>query len=159
DTVISIETEIAKLSKTKVERRKPKEMYHKIDRSGVAKAAPGFPWDDYLKGLGFPDINDITVTHIPFFEGMNKLMDSVKPAEWQICLTFHVVHALAGKLPKAFVDENFTMTQALSGEKENRPRWKRCIEETDRALGELLAQPFVKKHFTPESKAATERYV
>jgi len=158
-TVMAIETELAKASKTKVERRDPKTNYHKIDRAGVASAAPGFPWDDYFKGLGFPDIKDITVSHVPFFEEVNKLLDTVKPADFQVYLTFHVVHALADKLPKGFVDENFVMTKALSGQKENRPRWRRCIDETDRALGEVLAQPFVKVNFSPESKAATERYV
>ena len=51
------------------------------------------------------------------------------------------------------------MTAALSGAKEIRARWKRCVDETDGALGELVAQPFVKSNFTADSKAAAERYV
>jgi len=158
-TVLQIETEIAKISKSRVDRRDPKSMYNKIDRAGVAKAAPSFPWDDYFKGLGFPGIKDITVTSVPFFEGLSKLLDTVKPADWQTYLTWHVVRAMSDALPKAFVDEKFTMQAALTGQKEIRARWKRCITETDGALGELLAQPYVKENFSAESKAATEAYV
>jgi putative endopeptidase len=157
--VMRIETDLAKASKTRVQRRDPKAVYNKIDRVGVAKAAPSFSWDDYFKGLGFPGINDINVTHVPFFEGVNKLVDTVTPGEWQSYLTWHIVRGLADALPKAFVEESFNLTSVLSGQKENRPRWKRCIAETDNALGELLAQPFVKAYFSPESKAATQRYV
>ena len=93
-TVMQIETELAKVSKTRVERRDPNAIYNRIERAGVVKAAPSFAWEDYFKGLGFPGINEITVTHVPFFEGMNKLIDTVKPADWQVYLTWHVVRAL-----------------------------------------------------------------
>jgi putative endopeptidase len=33
------------------------------------------------------------------------------------------------------------------------PRWRRCLEATDRSLGEPLGQEYVKRHFTPETKA------
>jgi putative endopeptidase len=158
-TVLQIETEIAKISKDKVSRRDPKGMYNKIDRAGVVKAAPAFAWDDYWKGLGFPDIKDINVTSPAFIEGMNKLLDTVKPADFQTYLTWHLVRATSGELPKAFVDEQFAMTASLTGQKEIRARWKRCITETDHALGDALAQPYVKANFSAESKASTEEYV
>jgi putative endopeptidase len=157
--VLRIETELARASKTRVERRDPKAVYNKIDRPGVAKAAPSFLWDDYFKGLGFPAINDINVTHVPFLEAVNKLVDTLPPSDWQTYLTWHLVRGLADALPKAFIDESFSMAAALTGQKENRPRWKRCITDTDAALGELLAQRFVKLYFSPESKEATQRYV
>ena len=81
--VMKVETEIAKVSKTRVERRDPVGLYNKVDREGLAKTAPDFPWDDYYKGLGFPDIREVNVTSIPFFEGMSRLVKQLKPAEWQ----------------------------------------------------------------------------
>jgi putative endopeptidase len=157
--VMAVETEIAKVSKTRVERRDPAGMANKIDRSGLAKSAGDFAWDDYFKGLGYPDIRDINVTSVPFFEGVNKLLKTVKPAAWQSYLAWQVVHRNAGSLPKAFVEEDFALRQALSGQKELAPRWKRCVEATDQALGELLAQPFIKSKFAGDSKAAAEAMV
>lgn len=159
EDVMRVETEIAKISKTRVERRNPKAMYNKVDRATLAKTAPDFPWDAYFKGIGRPDIKEVNLTSVPFFEGMGKLLRSVKPKEWQSYLSWHVVRGSAGTLPKAFVDESFAMTAALTGQKEQRPRWKRCVDATDGALGELLAQPFVKANFGGESKRAAEAMV
>lgn len=157
--VMRVETEIAKVSKTRVERRDPKGMYNKVDRAALAKLAPSFPWDAYFKGIGRPDLKEVSVTSVPFFEGVGKLLGSVKAKEWQSYLAWHVVRGSAGTLPKAFVDEAFAMTAALTGQKDQRPRWKRCVDATDGALGELLAQPFVKANFGGESKRAAETMV
>lgn len=40
--VMAIETELAKVSKTRVERRDPQGLYNKLDRAALAKAAPAF---------------------------------------------------------------------------------------------------------------------
>lgn len=157
--VMTIETELAKVSKTRVERRDPKGLYNKIDRAGVLKVAPDFPWEVYFKGMGIQNVNDINVTSVPFFEGVSRLLSSVKPDAWQNYLQWTIVRSTAGLLPKRFVDESFALTSALLGQKEQRPRWKRCVDSTDTAMGELLGQPFVKVAFGGESKKAAEAMV
>ena len=157
--VMEIETALAKASKTRVERRDPKGLYNKIDRAGLAKTAPTFPWDAYFEGLGFPGIKDVNVTSVPFFEGLEKLLSSTKPAAWHRYLDWHIVRWTANALPKAFTDEAFQMEQALTGQATQRDRWKRCVEATDGALGELLAQPFIQKNFGKDQKEAVETMV
>ena len=59
-------------------------------------------------------------------------------------------------LPRAFVDENFAFYgRTLTGQKELRPRWKRCVAYTDDALGEALGVAYVEKTFGPEGKERT----
>jgi putative endopeptidase len=157
--VMRIETELAKGSKTRVERRDPKAMYNRLDRDGVGKAAPRMLWDDYYKGLGFNGIREINVTAPRFLEAVNTLFGAEKPAAWRNYLSWHVVRSLTAALPKAFVEEGFAFESSLTGQKEQRVRWKRCVEATSGALGELVAQPYLKGNFSPESKEATERYV
>ena len=157
--VLRIETELARVSRTRVERRDPKVLYNKIDLAGLAKAAPDFPWDDYFSAIGFPDIKDVNVTSVKFFEGMNALLRSVKPAEWQSYLSWHIIRSLAPALPKAVVDESFALEREITGQPAQRERWKRCIDATDSALGELLAQPYVEARFNKDSKEAVEKMV
>ena len=157
--VLRIETALAKVSKTRVERRDPVAMYNKIDRAGVKSAAPGFAWDGYFAALGRSNISAINVTSPAFLEGVNALIANEKPAAWRSYLTWQVLHARAETLPKAFVDEHFALTQRLTGQKAQRDRWKRCVEATDLALGELLAQAFIDLRFGGDSKAAAESYV
>jgi predicted metalloendopeptidase len=157
--VMEIETALAKASKTRVERRDPQSLHNKIDRDGVKKEAPELDWDAYFAGLGFPAIKDVNVTSIPFFRRVSELVKTTKPGPLRHYLAWHVLRGAASALPKAFVDEAFSMEQALTGQKEQRARWKRCVEATDKAMGELLAQPFVEKRFAGDAKRAAEQMV
>lgn len=157
--VMRIETELAKVSKSPVERRDPKAMYNKIDLPGVEKAAPRFPWRTYLEALGRPELREINVTAPKFLEGIDALLAETSPQALQSYLRWHVLRTYARSLSEPFFDEAFTFIKALTGQDEPRPRWKRCIESTDAALGELLAQPFVERRFAGESKSAAQTYV
>src|SRR5690606_37763738 len=72
--ILALETAIAQVSKTRVERRDPQGLYNKIDRSGVKQQVPSFPWDAYFKALGQEGVEDVVVTSIPFFQGVEKLL-------------------------------------------------------------------------------------
>jgi putative endopeptidase len=157
--VLKIETEIAKVSMTRESRRDPANIYHKIDREGVEKLVPSFNWSNYFKTVGTPNIKEITVDSENFFSSLGGLRESVKPAAWRSYLTWHILHKSAPLLPKAFVEENFKLAQAISGAKELPPRWKRCVSSTDRALGELVAQPYLERMFTPAAKAGADAMV
>ncbi len=157
--VMSIETELAKVSKTRVERRDPQGLYNKLERDELNTLSPGLDWSAYFKGIGLADITDLNVTSKPFFKGMAELVGKVPVAKWRNYFAWHVLNGTAELLGKKFVDENFKMAQALTGQKEIRARWKRCVDSTDEAMGELLAQPFVELRFGGESKAAAETLV
>jgi putative endopeptidase len=156
---MAIETELAKVSKTKVERRDPGGLYNKIDRAGVEKAAPLFPWAAYFKALGLDGVNDVNVTAPKFFAGMDALLASQQLGAWKSYLGFHVLHRASPLLSKAYVDEAFALERDLTGQKEQRTRWKRCVDASDSGLGELLAQAWVKERFTPEAKASVQAMV
>ncbi len=151
--VMEVETDLAEISKTKVQRRDPKSLYNPVDRKGVEKLASHFEWNRYFDGLGFPKIENINVTSKKFFSGMNELLTKVSMPKWRNYFAWQIINAMAPALPKKFVDENFKMRQVLTGQKEQKPRWKRCVASTDAELGELLAQPFVKQRFGGDSKA------
>ncbi|MCC6215082.1 MAG: M13 family metallopeptidase [Polyangiaceae bacterium] len=157
--VVQIETELARVSKTKVERRDPKALYNRLDRGGVGRALPAFPWAAYFERLGYPGIQDINVTAPAFLEGIESLLGRFDVGAWRSYFAWHVVREAAPTLGKAFVDESFVLEQALTGQKEQRVRWKRCVDATDEALGELLARDYVALRFSPEAKTTAERMV
>ncbi len=157
--VMKLEVELAKLSKSRVERRDPESMYHRLNREGLIKLAPSFPWAVYFKNLGYGELSDLNITAPKFFEGMNGLLKKTKKTQLQNYLKWHILHGTAPYLSKSLVDENFKLAQVLTGQPEQRPRWKRCISAVTHALGDLLAQPYVQLRFAGNSKEAAERYV
>jgi putative endopeptidase len=76
----------------------------------------------------------------------------VPAADWQAYLRWHLLNAASPSLGSAFVNENFAFSSQLTGAKELLPRWKRCLQATDNAIGEALGQAYVEKTFTPEAK-------
>jgi predicted metalloendopeptidase len=147
-----VETALAKLAQDKVVRRDPHAVYHRIERAGLKKAAPGFPWDDYFAAMQMKDVTAVTVNDPKYFTGVDKLLRTEKPAALRHYLRARVLATAAPLLTKAFVDEDFTMTKVLSGQKELAPRWRRCVRRVDRDLGELLGQPYVAAKFAGDSK-------
>lgn len=157
--VLRIETALARISKTRVQRRNPHKMYNRINRAGLVKHAPGFSWRSYFTTLGFPQLSAISVTSIPFFKGLNKLVVKTRSRAWRHYLRWNLMRASASSLPKRFVDEGFRLRQLLTGQKAQPKRWKRCVAATDAALGELLAQPYVKQRFSAASRQAARGQV
>ena len=153
DDVLRIETSIARLQQDKVVRRDPYKVYHRVDRAGLPQAAKTFPWDAYFKGVGYPDIHEISVNDPAYFTGIDALTRAEKPAAWRHYLAWQVARDKARLLTKAFQSESFLLRQKLVGQKELEPRWKRCVRSVDYSLGQLLAQPYVAAKFAGDSKA------
>jgi len=157
--ILGFETALAAIQKARADRRDPVTMYNKVDRDGLKKATPSIDWDAYFKDIGFPAVMEISITSPKYFAGIDDLLKSTKPSVLQSYLTWQILHHSAGILTKAFEDEDFKLSQALTGTKTIRDRWKRCVDATDSALGELLAKPFVALRFGGESKTAAEALV
>jgi endothelin-converting enzyme/putative endopeptidase len=114
---------------------------------------PNFQWSRYFDGLGAPPIYALNVTEPDFFKSLGQLLSSTPLADIKHYLRWQVLHASAPMLSTAFVDENFRFYgTALTGAKELRPRWKRCVQYTDADLGEELGKAFVKEAFGPQAK-------
>jgi len=151
--VMKVETDLARISKSRVERRDPEGIYNRLDRKGLTERK-GFDWADYLKRRGLADVTAINVTSVPFVDGFSAMARELPAAEAAIYMKWQVLHAMASELSEPFVQEDFALQQKLFGQDELEARWKRCVAATDQGLGELLAQAYVAERFSPESKQA-----
>ena len=153
-TVLEMETELAKASLTRVERRDPYKLFHKYTTAQLAGLTPRFRWSEYLRRAGAPPLQDLNVTEPGFFKQMDAMLAKRALADWKTYLRWQVAHARSAQLSKAFVMESFEFyARHLRGVKELQPRWKRCVRQVDRDLGEALGQVFVARTFSPDTKA------
>ena len=152
-TVMRVETALAKGSMTRVERRDPKSLDHKMTSDELEKISPDFHWQAYFAKVGTPQLSSLNVSAPAFFKNMNEVLDKESLADWKTYLRWHLVHAYASDLSAPFLNENFAFYgKTLQGQQQLKPRWKRCTEEVDRYLGEALGQVYVEKYFPPEAK-------
>ncbi len=159
-TVMRIETALADASLTRVDRRDPHKVYHRMTVPELAKIAPSYRLSDYLSAIGAPAGGAVDVTEPKFFERVEKLLADEPLDAWKTYLRWHLLRAASRSLSAPFRQEDFDFYQAtLRGAKAMPPRWQTCVSGVDRNLGEALGQVFVEKTFTPETRAATEKMV
>ena len=155
-TVLDIETALAKASLTRVDKRDPYKLYHKVSRAQFEASTPSFGWDRYFRAVGLPGLTEVNVTEPEFYKELENQLRRRKIEEWRAYLRWHVAHAQARYLSSPFVQAHFDFyNKYLRGVAEQQPRWKRCVQFVDRNLGEALGKVFVEKTFGPEVKQRT----
>jgi putative endopeptidase len=153
DTVMRLETGMAKASLTRVERRDPYKLKHQMELYALIQMAPKFDWQTFYREQNYPKITLLNVASPEFFKHLNTALSSEPLDAWKTYLRFHVADDAAPYLTAAFVKENFEFYRKyLLGAKEIQPRWERCVINTDHNLGEALGQAYVRKVFSPQLK-------
>jgi putative endopeptidase len=151
--VMRIETELARSSMTRVERRTPKNLYHKMTVEEFQSLSPEFSWHTYFAKVGVPGLKSLNVETPVFFQRLSAVIKKENLAAWKAYLRWHLVHANAPFLSSAFVNEDFNFFgKRMQGSEQLQPRWKRCVEDVDSDLGEALGQAYVERYFSAEAK-------
>jgi len=149
-TVMKIETSLAKSAMTNIEERDPKATCNRMNIAGLQKISQNYDWPEYFKTIGLANIDTFNVAQPKFFAQVSQIINKVKPEEWQTYLKWHLIHATASKLDTNFVNENFAFYgKFLYGTQELLPRWKRILNSTSNSLDEVVGQIYVEKYFPP----------
>jgi len=151
-TVLRIETALAKASMDRTARRDPKNRDHKMSRDEAVALGPDFYLNRYFAAVGAPNFTQLNVTNPDFFKQVNGVLESESLDSLKTYVSWHVLNAAEPWLSQSFVDVNFKFQQNLTGQKEIQARWKRCVTLTDQELGEALGQRYVDATFGPDGR-------
>jgi len=158
--VLTIETELAQGSMSRVDRRTPANVYHIMTIDQLQELTPDFDWKVYMTAKKESGLKSVNVSTPGFFKAFNEQLDKQDINALKSYMRWHTVHRFAPGLSEPFVQENFNFYAAtLAGQKEQTPRWKRCTTLTDRALGEAVGQDWVARNFPPAAKDNMEKLV
>lgn len=152
-SVMKIETELARLSYTRVELRDPQKNYNRMAYTDFLKREKGFDWNGFFISLGVDSLQYIDAGQLVFIDGVDKLYTQLSLQEVKDYMAFTVLNSAASYLSDEFYDAKFDFYgRILSGQQEPRLRWKRSLATTDAVLSEALGEIYVKKYFPQESK-------
>lgn len=153
-TIMALETRLADASLDRTQMREPENRYHIKRYRELKTLDPAIDWNRYLAGLNVARPATLNVSNPAFMKRENEVIAGTSLDDLKTYLTWRTLSAYADLLPAAYVEENFNFYQrTLQGAKEMKPRWKRCVTATDRALGEDLGRHFIERAFGPEKKA------
>jgi putative endopeptidase len=153
DAVVRLETRLARASTPRVELRDPAKRYVPTSLADADALTPNFPWTAFFDAIGVARPAMFSLAMPDFFREVNAMLGDVPAAEWRSYLRYHEIDAAAPFLSAAFAQEDFSFySQALRGQAEQAPRWKRVLDATNASVGEALGQLYVEAVFPAESK-------
>jgi endothelin-converting enzyme/putative endopeptidase len=157
ETVLAIETRLAKASLTITEQRDPQNLNHPTDVSGLSSQLTHFSLPSYLTAAHAPVTGKVNEMEPKFLAEFNSLVADTPIEQLRTYLRWHLLHAYAGtSLPKSFDQENWNFySHTLNGAEKQQERWKRCTSRVDEELGEALGQAYVARYFPPGEKQRT----
>jgi putative endopeptidase len=152
--IVALETQIAQRHWPIADRRDVERTYNLRTREQIRAINSRFPWDAYFDAAEFGDVNEVVISELSAMGPLSQLFLSTPVATWRAYLTYHYLSNNAAVLPSAIDNENFDFYgKTLSGQPEQRERWKRAVGATNGALGKAVGELYVARHFPPEAKA------
>jgi putative endopeptidase len=159
-SILALETAIARVSWTRVEQRDPERTYNPMTVAELAKYAPGFPWRTFLDAADLKRVDRVIVNEKTAFPKIAAIFARTPLTTLRAWIAFTQADNAASYLSKPFVDAKFEFrSKTLSGQPEQRPRWKRAVGAVDGTMGEAIGRVYVERHFPPAAKAKIDALV
>ena len=154
DSILKLETELAKVQWDKVTNRDPIKTYNKFLVSEIPKLTSGIDWVTLLQAVGAKDkVDYVLISQPSYVAAYARILNKVSLDTWKTYLKWQWLSAYAQYLSKSFVDENFAFNgTVLRDIPQDRPRWKRGLAVVETGIGEALGKLYVAKNFPAESK-------
>src|SRR5262249_11056318 len=126
-----------------------------ITVSELAAFAAGFDFRAFLDSYGLGSGDDrLIVTTDTAFPTVAAIFDATPLDTLKAWQAFHLANGAAAYLSKRFVDARFDFYgKTLSGQPENKPRWKNAVAFVNGSLGESIGRMYVARYFPPEAKS------
>jgi len=154
ERIVAFERKLAQTHLPREAMRDPNNSYRVVAVGVAEREVAMLPWRQLFQALGAKQLKQFSLPHPDFFRELDRALRKEPLSLWRDYLTWNVLRDAAPYLDKAIAEENFRFYRTqLAGQKEQRPRDERVIEQMNLLLGEPLGQLFVAKHFPPEAKA------
>ncbi|MDB5431522.1 MAG: putative metalloendopeptidase [Caulobacter sp.] len=158
--VVAYETRLAEVYWSRVQLRDRDKIYNPTSLAQLKAMAPGIAWDRFLANEGFKGEDRFIVTTNTVFPKSAAIYNETPISTLKAWQAYHLTDGAAPLLSKRFVDANFEFKgKILSGQLEQKPRWKRGVGYVENAMGEAVGRVYVARYFTPEAKAKAEGLV
>ncbi len=158
--LMKLETELAKASRKLEDLRDDYANYNKMTLKEFAKTTPTIKWDKLLKVYGINKLDTVIIGQPEFFTEVERLLNDYDVDVWKEYLKWNLINETASLLSSKFENENFEFNgKVLTGATEQRPRFKRVLDNTNSLIGEILGMEYVRLYFPPEDKIRTKELV
>ena len=158
--ILAMETEVAKVSWSGVERRDADKTYNPYEVAKLSQFAPGFDWTAFLAGADLSGATRVIAAENTAFPKIAAIYGRTDLTTLKAWLAFTQIDQAAPYLSNPFDQARFAFrAKTLSGTPQQPPRWKRGVSLVDGNVGEALGKLYVDAYFPAENKARMEALV
>lgn len=151
--IMRLETAMAQASRKMEDLRDPYKNYNKMSVAQLNKLTPSIKWTEIIETFGFKNMDSIVVGQPEYFSALENNLKKIDIESWKTYLKWTLINNYANDINKNIADEHFHFyATVLDGVKEQKPRWKRIVEKTNSALGELIGQIYVEEYLPKGTK-------
>ena len=151
-TVLRMETRLAKAAYNNVELRDPIRNYNKMSIAELQELVPQVDWKAYFAALGV-ELDSLSVGQIPHLQEAGKMLADEPLEDLKTLFTWQAIEGAASYLTTEIYMTTFDFYgKVLSGREEPSPLWKRAVGIVNGTLGEAVGQMYVAKYFPEENK-------
>lgn len=158
--IMKLETQLAKSSRNLEELRDSYANYNRRTFRELSGITPTINWKEVFNIYGVKKTDTVIVCQPEFYEEVEKVLNDYDIEVLKNYLKWNLIDQTAELLSSKFNSEHFDFHgKILSGTTEQRPRFKRVLDNTNNLLGEILGMEYVRIYFSPEDKARTKQMV
>ena len=93
--------DLAKASLSRVEKRDPYKLFHKMDRMGLMGLTPDFDWGGYLKVVGLDQLDSFNVTEPEFYKELDRQLQTRSLGDLKTYLRLHLASGASPSSPRS----------------------------------------------------------
>lgn len=151
--IMMLETDLAEASRKLEALRDPVKNYNKMTVKRFKSMTSRIDWSAMLTEFGVPQADTVVVGQPEFFTALNRVLRDYPLEDWKAYLTWNLVDTYATYLTRDIEQQHFKFySTTLNGITQQRPRWKRVVQQTNRYMGELIGQVYVDEYLPKGSK-------
>ena len=153
ETVMEVETRLAKAFRSRTELRDPQANYNKMTMDELKSNYPTFGWDAFLTALNLKEVKEVIVGQPASLQATAEILDTLPLDRQARYLQWKLINASASYLSDALALQDFDFYgRTMRGTQQILPRWKRAVGTVSSALGEAVGQMYVEKYFPAAAK-------
>jgi predicted metalloendopeptidase len=152
--VMALEAAIAQTHATREASSDERNADNLWTRADFVRQAPGLDWPAFFAAAGLSKQQSIVAWQPSAVKGVAALVASRPLSAWLDYLRFHLIHAYAEALPRAFAEEALAAHGSASGQRGSRA--PRAMEATQQAMSGVLGRLYAERYFPAGQKARVQ---
>ena len=153
--IMRLETELAKVSRSRTELRDPQRNYNKTTLAEFNQNYPNLKLEQQAvaSGIDLKYCQELIVGQPEFFAGADKLVATMTAAEYRDYMEWGQIMSAASFLSADVQQANFEFFgTVMSGRKEDHPLWRRATQQLESQMGQALGKIYAQKYFPEAAK-------